>query len=45
MEAAQLFVRCLENEKVEVILGLPGEENAHLMMALQDSSIKFILTS
>jgi acetolactate synthase I/II/III large subunit len=44
MEAAQLFVKCLENEKVEVIFGLPGEENAHLMMALQDSPIKFVLT-
>lgn len=44
MEAAQLFVRCLENEKVEYLFGVPGEENAHLMMALQDSPIKFILT-
>ncbi len=44
MEAAELFVRCLENEKVEVVFGVPGEENAHLMMALQDSSIKFVLT-
>lgn len=44
MEAAQLFVRCLENEKVDTIFGLPGEENAHLMMALQDSNIRFVLT-
>jgi len=44
MEAAQLFVRCLENEKIDTMFGVPGEENAHLMMALQDSPIRFILT-
>ncbi|MBI5556677.1 MAG: acetolactate synthase large subunit [Deltaproteobacteria bacterium] len=43
MNAAELFVRCLENEGVEYIFGVPGEENAHFMMALQDSSIRFIL--
>lgn len=44
MKAAELFVRCLENEGVRVIFGVPGEENAHLMMALESSNIKFILT-
>ncbi|MFZ5766446.1 MAG: acetolactate synthase large subunit [Thermodesulfobacteriota bacterium] len=43
MNAAQLFVRCLENEGVEYVFGVPGEENAHVMMALQDSSIRFVL--
>ena len=43
MNAAQLFVKCLENEGVEYIFGVPGEENAHFMMALEESSIKFIL--
>ena len=43
MNAAQLFVKCLENEGVEYIFGVPGEENAHFMMALEASSIKFIL--
>lgn len=42
--AAQLFVRCLENEGVEVIFGLPGEENLDLMDALADSRICFITT-
>jgi acetolactate synthase-1/2/3 large subunit len=43
MNSAELFVKCLENEDVEYIFGLPGEENAHFMMALEDSPIKFIL--
>ncbi len=45
MKAAELFIKCLEAEGVEYIFGVPGEENAHFMMALeQSSSIKFILT-
>ncbi len=43
MNAAELFVKCLENEGVEYIFGVPGEENAHFLMALEDSPIKFIL--
>ncbi|NOR70134.1 MAG: hypothetical protein GQ532_10665 [Methylomarinum sp.] len=42
MNAAKLFITCLENEGVEYIFGIPGEENLHVMDALQDSSIKFI---
>ncbi len=44
MNAAQLFVKCLENEGVEYIFGVPGEENLGLMDALLDSSIEFIAT-
>lgn len=40
--AAELFIRCLENEGVETIFGIAGEENLHVMDALRDSSIKFI---
>ena len=40
--AAQLFIKCLENEGVEYIFGIPGEENLHLIDALIDSSIRFI---
>ncbi len=40
--AAQLLIRCLENEGVEKIFGIPGEENLDVMDALRDSSIKFI---
>ncbi|MBU0682567.1 MAG: acetolactate synthase large subunit [Proteobacteria bacterium] len=43
MKAAELFVKCLENEGVEYIFGVPGEENAHFMMALEDSPIKFVV--
>ena len=44
MKAAQLFVRCLENEHVGVIFGIPGEENLDLIDALVDSSIQFVTT-
>ena len=44
MNAAELFVQCLEAEGVKYIFGVPGEENAHFMMALEDSSIQFLLT-
>ncbi|WP_319558546.1 acetolactate synthase large subunit [Thiomicrorhabdus sp.] len=44
MKAAELFVKCLENEQVEFIFGIPGEENLDLMDALHDSQIRFILT-
>ena len=44
MKASDLFVKCLESEHVEYIFGLPGEENADLMMSLAESKIKFILT-
>jgi len=42
MKGAELFVRCLENEGVEYVFGIPGEENLDVMDALLDSSIKFI---
>jgi len=44
MKAAELFVRCLENEGVEFIYGIPGEENLDIMDALVDSSIRFVTT-
>src|SRR4029077_12939833 len=44
MKAAELFVKCLENEGVEFLFGVPGEENVDIMDALLDSSIKFIPT-
>ena len=42
MKAAQLFLKCLENEGVEYIFGVPGEENLDVMDALLDSPIRFI---
>jgi acetolactate synthase-1/2/3 large subunit len=44
MNAAQLFVKCLENEGVELIFGIPGEENLAVMDALLDSKIRFVTT-
>jgi acetolactate synthase-1/2/3 large subunit len=44
MNAAESLVRCLENEGVEYIFGLPGEENLHVLEALKTSSIQFITT-
>ncbi len=45
MKASDLFVRCLEEEGIECIFGVPGEENADFMMSLEGSDkIKFILT-
>ena len=45
MKASDLFVRCLENEGIEYIFGVPGEENADFMMSLEKSDkIRFILT-
>lgn len=40
--AAELFVRCLENEGVDKIFGIPGEENLYVMDALRNSCIEFI---
>ena len=40
--AAELLVKCLENEGVEYIFGIPGEENIDVMDALLSSSIKFV---
>lgn len=42
-KASDLFVRCLEAEGVSHIFGVPGEENADLMISLNDSEIKFVL--
>jgi acetolactate synthase-1/2/3 large subunit len=42
--AAQLLVKCLENEGVDYIFGVPGEENIDVMDALLDSTIKFVTT-
>lgn len=43
MKAAELFVRCLENEGIEYIFGIPGEENLDIMDALLDSPIRFVV--
>ncbi len=45
MKASDLLVKCLEEEGIEYIFGVPGEENADFMMSLEQSDkIRFILT-
>jgi acetolactate synthase-1/2/3 large subunit len=45
LKASDLFVQCLEKEGIEYIFGVPGEENAHFMLSLENSpGIRFILT-
>lgn len=39
----RLIVKCLENEGVKYVFGIPGEENIHFIDALNGSSIRFIL--
>ena len=44
MKASDLFVRQLEEEGVEYIFGLPGEENLDFLESLRTSSIRLIIT-
>jgi acetolactate synthase-1/2/3 large subunit len=44
VRAAELFVKCLENEGVDFVFGIPGEENIDIMDALLASRIEFVTT-
>ena len=45
MKASDLFVKCLEEEGVEIVFGVPGEENADFIRSLsQSKKITFVLT-
>lgn len=44
MKASDLLVRCLENEGVQYIFGVPGEEIMDILDSLRDSPITFIPT-
>jgi acetolactate synthase-1/2/3 large subunit len=45
MKASDLLVKCLEEEGLEYIFGVPGEENADFMISLAKSEkIRFVLT-
>jgi len=45
MKASDLFIKALEEEGVEYIFGIPGEENLDFLNSLKDSTkIKLILT-
>ncbi|MEX2351339.1 MAG: acetolactate synthase large subunit [Balneolaceae bacterium] len=44
MKASDLFVKALENEGVEYIFAIPGEENVDLLNSLKGSGITLIVT-
>ncbi len=44
MKASDLMVKALENEGVEYIFAVPGEENIDFLESIRKSSIKLILT-
>ena len=44
MNASDLLVAALKNEGVEVIYGVPGEENLDLLEAIRKSDIELVLT-
>lgn len=44
MKGSDLFIKCLENEDVTHIFGVPGEEILDILDSLSRSKIKFIVT-
>jgi len=44
MKASDLFIKALENEKVEYIFAVPGEENLDFIESLRNSNIRLITT-
>ena len=44
MKASDLFIKALENEGVEYIFGIPGEENLDILNSIKDSKIQLIVT-
>ena len=44
MKVSDLFVKCLENEGVKYVFGVPGEETEDLLFSLDQSPVKFVPT-
>ncbi len=44
MKASDLFVRCLEEEGVEYVFAVPGEENLDVVESLRTSKIELVVT-
>ena len=40
---AEVLVKCLENEGVKYVFGIPGEENLDMMNALEKSDIRVVV--
>lgn len=43
-KGSDLLVRALENEGVDHVFGVPGEENLDVVESLRTSSIKLVIT-
>src|SRR5258708_8469749 len=43
-KGSDLLVAALENEGVERIFGIPGEENLHVVESLRTSTIELVIT-
>ena len=44
MKTSDLLIKCLENEDVKFVFGIPGEETLDFMDSISKSSIRFMLT-
>jgi len=44
VKGAEILVKALENEGVDIVFGLPGEENLDFLEALRTSHIRLIVT-
>jgi acetolactate synthase-1/2/3 large subunit len=44
LKGAEILVRALENEGVDIVFGVPGEENLDFLEALRTSQIKLVVT-
>ena len=44
MKTSDLLIKCLENEDVKFVFGIPGEETLDFMDSISKSNIRFILT-
>ena len=44
MKSSDLFIKALEEEGVEYVFGIPGEENLDFLNSLKESKIKLVLT-
>src|SRR5260370_39856709 len=44
VKGSEVFIRALENEGVQYVFGVPGEENLDLLESLRTSTIRLVVT-
>jgi acetolactate synthase-1/2/3 large subunit len=44
LKGSDVFVQALENEGVQYVFGVPGEENLDLLESIRTSSIELVVT-